>query len=89
MKKSLYGLKQSSREWFGRFAYVVGDFGLEKDHFVFWRQNQRKMLLLVLYVDDIIITGDNGRGLQILNATCKSIFRQKTLNLCSIFEVLK
>ena len=59
LKKSLYGMKQSLRVWFGCFASVISKFGLcrsGKDHFVFWRIQDRKRILLVVYVDDILIT---------------------------------
>jgi len=56
------GLKESTRAWFGRFASVIQLFGLsrfQKGHSVFWQQHQGKILLLVVYVHDIIITGDD------------------------------
>ena len=62
MKKSLYGLKQSTRAWFGRFASVARVFGLsrsQKDHSVSWRQHQGKRLLFIVYANDIIIIGDD------------------------------
>ena len=37
--KSLYGLKQSSRMWFGKFSQVLEEFGMQKgkfDHSVFY-----------------------------------------------------
>lgn len=48
LKKSLYGLKQSPRAWFGKFSDVVQEFGLKKskcDYLVFFIDNQ----LLVLF----------------------------------------
>lgn len=39
LKRSLYGLKQSPRAWFGRFSSVVQQFGMSQskaDHFVFY-----------------------------------------------------
>jgi hypothetical protein len=45
--RSLYDLKQSSRDWFGRFNTVVQQFGMvcsEVDHFVFYRQIPRVYL---------------------------------------------
>jgi len=43
LRKSLYGLKQSLKGWFGRFASIVQEFKLhhsQKDHFVFFRLHQ-------------------------------------------------
>jgi len=85
LKKSLYKLKQSLKVWFGQFAFVVQDFCLsrfQKDHFVFWRQHQGKMLLLVVYVDDLIITDDDVQEIV-------DLFRQKTLYFCGTFYALK
>ncbi|RVW15742.1 putative mitochondrial protein [Vitis vinifera] len=42
LHRSLYGLKQSPRAWFGRFSSVVQEFGMlrsEADHSVFYHHN--------------------------------------------------
>lgn len=42
LKKSLYGLKQSPRAWFGRFAKVMTTFGYKQcnsDHTLFLKNN--------------------------------------------------
>ncbi|XP_071912963.1 uncharacterized protein [Coffea arabica] len=67
LKKSLYGLKQSRRAWFGRFSSVVIEFSLTRcgvDYSVFYRYSNVGKILLVVYVDDIVITGDDIVGIQ-------------------------
>ena len=63
LKKSLYGLKQSPRAWFGKFSKTmlsVGYFQSEGDHTLFIKHGaERKVAILILYVDDIIITGND------------------------------
>ena len=49
---------------------------------MFWRQHQGKMLLLVVYVDDLIITDDDVHEIA-------DLFRQKTLYFCDTFYALK
>ena len=61
--RSLYGLKQSSRAWFGHFSSVVQEFGMLRsttDHSVFYHHNfLGRCIYLVVYVDDIVITGSD------------------------------
>jgi len=62
LKKSLYGLKQSPRAWFDRFRRALCGMGYKQcneDHTVFYRHSGRRIALLAVYVDDIIITGDD------------------------------
>ena len=59
LQKSLYGLKQSPRAWFGKFSKAVEEFGMRKNksnHSVFNRNSNSSIILLLLYVDDIVIT---------------------------------
>jgi hypothetical protein len=59
--RSLYGLKQAPHAWFQRFAFVVtagGFFASAHDPAFFVHVSPRGRTLL-LYVDDMIITGDD------------------------------
>ena len=68
LKKSLYGLKQSPRAWFERFSKVVKKFGFlqsQADHTLFYRHSKEgKVAILIVYVDDIILIGDDCGGLE-------------------------
>jgi len=63
LKKSLYGLKQSPRAWFERFGSVVKghDFTQSQaDHTMFFKHSREgKIVILIVYVDDIIMTRDD------------------------------
>ncbi|RVW81887.1 Retrovirus-related Pol polyprotein from transposon RE2 [Vitis vinifera] len=63
LRRSLYGLKQSPRVWFGRFSSVVQEFGMLRstvDHSIFYHHNSlRQCIYLVVYVDDIVISGSD------------------------------
>lgn len=64
LKKSLDGLKQSSRS--SRFSSTVLSMGFNRchsNHICFFKQN--KYTLLLVYVDDIIITGDDEEGVYV------------------------
>ena len=70
LQKSLYGLKQSPHVWFGKFSQIVEEFGMQKskyDHSVFYRNSSSGIILLVVYMDDIIITGSDSKGISFLS----------------------
>jgi Reverse transcriptase (RNA-dependent DNA polymerase) len=60
--KSLYGLKRSPRAWFDRFRRAMVGMGYRQtnaDHTVFFRRHGVHITMLTVYVDDMIITGDD------------------------------
>ena len=62
LEHALYGLKQSPRAWFGRFSLAMRRYGFDQsntDHTLFLKHRQRKVTALIVYVDDMIITGDD------------------------------
>ena len=82
--KSLYGLKQSPRVWFGKFSQAVEEFGMQKsksDHFVFYRNSSSGIILLVVYVDDIVITGSDCKCISSLKSFFQNQFHTKDLRM--------
>ncbi|CAJ2653166.1 unnamed protein product [Trifolium pratense] len=63
LNKSLYGLKQSPRAWFEKFTYSMKKQGYiqgQADHTLFTKFSQDgKIVVLIVYVDDIVLTGDD------------------------------
>ncbi|KAK3038000.1 hypothetical protein RJ639_029951 [Escallonia herrerae] len=60
LKRSLYGLKQSPRAWFGRFASAIMSVGYmqsNSDHTLFIKHEGGKVTALAVYVDDMVLTG--------------------------------
>ena len=64
LTKSIYGLKQASRQWYHKFHQVILSFGFETnavDECVYHKFVGSKHIFLVLYVDDILLaTNDIG-----------------------------
>ena len=89
LRRSLYGLKQSPRAWFGRFSSVVQEFGMLRstaDHSVFYHHNSSgQCIYLVVYVDDIVITGSDQDGIQKLKQHFFTHFQTKDLGKLKYF----
>ncbi|RVX15359.1 Retrovirus-related Pol polyprotein from transposon TNT 1-94 [Vitis vinifera] len=89
LHRSLYGLKQSPRAWFSRFSSVVQEFGMlcsTADHSVFYHHNSLgQCIYLVVYVDDIVITGSDQDGIQKLKQHIFTHFQTKDLGKLKYF----
>ena len=80
LKRSLYGLKQSLRAWFGRFSNAMKNYGYQQsdsDHTLFLKHNQGKITVLIIYVDDMVITGNDVMEIQTLEERLSKEFEMK------------
>lgn len=62
LQKSLYGLKQASRQWHAKLAGVLMDSGYVKstaDHSLFLKSTTNSFTAILVYVDDLVLTGNN------------------------------
>ena len=58
LQKSIYGLKQASRQWYLKFDEVVTTNGFKEkivDQCIYMKVSGSKYIFLVLYVDDILL----------------------------------
>ncbi|KAL0427812.1 UNVERIFIED_CONTAM: Retrovirus-related Pol polyprotein from transposon RE1 [Sesamum latifolium] len=61
LRKALYGLKQAPRAWYGKIAEFLTHGGYlmtSADSSLFIKAKERKLAVVLVYVDDLIITGD-------------------------------
>ena len=64
LKKSIYELKQASKQWYLKFSDTITSFGFKEnivDRCIYLKVSGSKFIFLILYVDDILLaTNDVG-----------------------------
>ena len=83
LKKSLYGLKQSPRQWYRRFDIVMLGQGYSRcsyDCCVYLKHISPSIsIYLLLYVDDMLIASQSLREIELLKQKLKAEFEMKEL----------
>ncbi|GJU84678.1 putative ribonuclease H-like domain-containing protein [Tanacetum coccineum] len=92
LKKSLYGLKQSPRAWFGRFTLAMKHYVFKQsnsDHTLFLKQRDNLITCLIIYVDDMIITRNDKEEITKLKKNLFTEFEMKDLGRLKYFLVIE
>lgn len=88
LKKSLYGLKQASRQWFAKLLHELQIQGFTQskcDYSLFIRQSSDQITIASIYVDDIILTGNDLSLINSLKAHLHKVFSIKDLGKLYLF----
>ncbi|CAL1351945.1 unnamed protein product [Linum trigynum] len=88
LNRSLYGLKQAPRAWFEKFQSTIRDLGCQQslnDPSLFTRKTAAGLVALLLYVDDMVITGSDPAGIRSLKEGLNAAFNLKDLGDLSYF----
>ncbi|XP_060201949.1 uncharacterized mitochondrial protein AtMg00810-like [Lycium barbarum] len=88
LQKSLYGLSQTSREWYAELSQALHSRGYShspNNHSFFIKQSPSPIVLLAVYVDDIILSGDDLEELSALKSFLDSQFKIKDLSTLNYF----
>jgi Reverse transcriptase (RNA-dependent DNA polymerase) len=67
LKKTIYGLKKSPREWYAKLSLSLLKINFVKssaDFSMFVKHSQNFTIIILIYVDDIIITGNNNEEIE-------------------------
>ena len=83
LKKSLYGLKQAPRQWYKKFDSFMVNQGYKRtnaDHCVYVKQfEDGNFIILLLYVDDMLIVGQDLNMINRLKVELSKTFDMKDL----------
>ena len=88
LKKAIYGLRQSPRAWYMELkSYLVGcgSVNSKSDASLFISHNNHTTLFLLVYVDDIIVTGNSPSAVQQCISNLTTRFSLKDLGTLSYF----
>jgi hypothetical protein len=88
LRKALYGLKQAPRAWYTRLSNFLLDLGFSAslvDTFLFIHISGSVKISLLIYVDDIIVTGTHAHLISALITRMQKKFPVKDLGPLSYF----
>eukprot|EP00253_Pinus_taeda_P015125 PITA_15125 len=82
LKKSLYGLKQAPRAWYAKMDNFLLESGFSRchsDNIVYTKKVGKSLIILVLYVDDLILTGSDPNLINHVKSNLKNKFEMTDL----------
>lgn len=88
LRKSLYGLKQSAQAWFDGFTRILkrdGYIQCQVDHTLFVKHAIDGLTILIIYVDDIVLTGNHWEEMDHLKQLLSKEFEIKNLGHLNYF----
>ncbi|XP_070053376.1 uncharacterized mitochondrial protein AtMg00810-like [Nicotiana tomentosiformis] len=88
LNKSLYKLKQASRQWYAKLTEALSSKGYqpsENEYSLFYKKTFSSIIFVAVYVDDVIITGTDSKEIARLKAFLDQRFRIKDLGRLHYF----
>ena len=78
--KSLYGLKQAPRQWNAKLSKALVELKFkqsEYDQFMFIKKDESGIVIILVYVDDLLVTGDSLKIVKETKEKLKQVFQNE------------
>lgn len=88
LSKALYGLRQAPRAWNARLYKCLRGLGFVKclqEHAVYTKNRDRKLIIIGIYVDDLIVTGNCDAEVEEFKAQMNREFEMSNLGTLSYY----
>ena len=88
LNKALYGLKQAPRAWFHKLSHALIQWGFQAsraDSSMFLQHSATDVLILLVYVDDLLVTGSNSSQVSYFISYLNSTFAIRDLGRLNYF----
>ncbi|XP_070037275.1 uncharacterized protein [Nicotiana tomentosiformis] len=88
LQKSLYGLRQASRHWYAKLSQALCSRGYThslNDYSLFVKKTKTSIVFIAVYVDDIILSGDDLFEISTLKSFLDAQFKIIDLGLLNYF----
>lgn len=88
LKKALYSLRQAPRAWFDKLKNALYSWGFNNskcDTSLFSKRNKSEVIIMLVYLDDIIITRNNNKGIEEVIRRLNEAFALKDLGNLNYF----
>jgi len=88
LTKSLYGLKQASKQWYDKlntYLYTINFNQSKVDDSLFVKKTKTSFIAILVYVNDILITRNNINDINEVKSSLNSIFKIKDLGQLKFF----
>jgi len=88
LQRSLYGLRQAGRQWYAKLSHFLLNNGYvlsAADHSLFLKTHSNHITTLLVYVDDIVLTGNNAEEIKHITNLLHQHFQIKNLGDLTFF----
>lgn len=81
LEKSLYGLKQASRQWNAKLTHALISLGFSRskaDYSLFTKSSSTGFTAILVYVDDLVLAGNDQNQILTVKSTLDSLSASRT-----------